>query len=230
LEKIEGFKQTYGEMIQFLTDIESLDLNMHEYCRSFPLKMFGFEEMHHGTLDMAKKLEEAVKKEDPKTTEAWKRTIAYFEAYLNSIYSLLQVITKITLIVYKTSKNQIQIEDMGDNFGCMVNYLRTKKTVDPEFTKYLDSNMEWYRIFKENRHKITHNGSNILMFDKDGKTMFVNFPKSESKLFDEASDKAGNVLFPDKTLKNLEDYLKKNIEDLFAFLAFYVKHFRTYLA
>lgn len=223
---MERLNHIYREIILFLTDIESLDLSMREYGLSFILKMFGFEEMHHRTLDKAKELEEALKKEDWKTTDlAWKQSIAYFEAYLNSLYSLLQVITKITLIVYQKSKNPIATENMGDDFGHVVNYLRTtNRTVDSEFTKYLDNKMGWYDIFKENRHKITHNGSAFFMFDTYGKAMFVNFPKRKSKLF----EKDGSVSFADKSLKNLEGYLTKNIEDLFDFLDFYVKHFRKW--
>lgn len=76
---MERLKHIYREMILFLTDIESLDLNMRKYGLSFILKMFGFEEMHHRILDKAKELEEALKKGNGTALDlAWKKSIAYF--------------------------------------------------------------------------------------------------------------------------------------------------------
>jgi len=229
---MERFKQIYQEMIAFLIDVKDIDPNMFEYGISFGLKMFGLEEMHRRTLEKVKELEEAQKKESAEakvilelggvyiakqTDLAWRKSIAYFEAYLNALYSLLQVITKITLIVYQKSKKPIATEKMGDNLGSLVNYLKNNKTVDSDFSTYIDGKMGWYEIFRSNRHKITHNGSAFLMFDPDGKVTFLDYPKTESKLLDQ-----------NKSIKNLEGYLIRSFEDLFDFLDFYVRHFRKW--
>jgi hypothetical protein len=229
---MERLKQIYNDVILFLTDIKGIDPDMFEYGISFGLKMFGLEEMHRRTLEKIKELEEAQKKESAgadvifglrgiyiarQTDLAWKKSIAYFEAYLNALYSLLQVITKITLIIYRKTKKPIATEQMGDNFGTLVNYLKNNKTIDTDFANYIDGKMGWYDIFRSNRHKITHNGSAFLMFDPDGKVTFLDYQKTESKLLDQT-----------KSIKNLADYLIKSFEDVFDFLDFYVKHFRKW--
>lgn len=163
--------------------IRDIDPKMLEYGISFKLKVSGLQEMYFGTIQNVKELEEAQKEEsaevraaidsgkvfpEAETGKAYVKSIACFEAYLNALYSLLQVVTKITLMIYQKSKNQIEREEMGDNFGKMFNYLKNvNRNVDSDFTIYLDQKMGWYEAFRNNRRKITHDGSVILLFTQN---------------------------------------------------------------
>lgn len=224
------YQQIFDEFNAFLVGIKDIDPNMFEYGVSFGLKVFALQEMHRKTLEKVKELEEVQKKENAEakvilqlggiyiaknTDMAWKKSIAYFEAYLNAIYSLLQVIARITLIIYQ--KKSIATGEMGDNFGSLKTYLKDHKRVDTDFTTHIETKMGWYTTFKNNRHKITHNGSAFLMFDENGEVTFLDYANTESKLLDQ-----------NKSIKNLESYLLKSFEDLFDFLDFYEKHFREW--
>lgn len=57
----------------------------------------------------------------PRTTRALYEAIAFFEVYLNSFYSLLQIIAKFTPFFYGENKDRIP----DKNFGGQVNFFVT---------------------------------------------------------------------------------------------------------
>jgi len=224
---MERPKQIYQEMISFLTDIQGIDPKMFGYGMSFSTKMFGFEMMHHATLKQIKELEQVYKKESSEgrnplyeTSKARNKSIVLFEAYLNALYSLLQIIGKITSCLYKKEKSRMSAKiakSFDENFGTLVDILKTHSNIDPDFSSYLKTNLGWYQTLTNNRHMITHEGSAFLGFTNDGKILFLDYPHRK---------KGFSWFDSNKSTKDLESYLASNFEDLIDFLDFYVKHFR----
>lgn len=176
--------QIFEDFNSFLLTIRGIDPRMFEYGISFNLKIFGLREMHLRTLDKAKELEEAQKRESVQaksvlesgavffakdTDKAYKDTIAYFEAYLNALYSLLQVITRISYLLYQTQGKPLPFEWDRITFGDLKSHFEQKPSHDPDFSSYVSQKMSWYSSFKNNRHKITHNGSALLLFTQMAK-------------------------------------------------------------
>jgi hypothetical protein len=217
---MESYKQVYQEMISLLTDSKSIDPKMFDYGMCFRSKMFSFEMMYRKTLKYIKELEEIYKKENAQgkilleeTGRAWNKSVAFFEAYLNAFYSLLQIIAKITPYFYGNEKSKIF--PSSTYFGRLIDYLKKHPNIDTDFSSYLNQRVRWYETLRNNRHMITHEGSAFLGFGQDGKIVFVDYPKKGFSWFQ-----------PNKSTKDLESYLTQSFADLFDFLDFYVKHFR----
>lgn len=149
-----------------------------------------------------------------RTSKAWNRTAACFEAYLNAFYSLLQIIAKITVCYYEREMSR---EHFGGYFGELIDFFKKKKnaSIDPDFSAYLTKNLGWYEVLRNNRHMITHEGTAFLGFEKDGTILFLDYPK---KGFDWDEQNKSN--------RELEGYLNQSFKDLFDFLDFYANHFR----
>ena len=229
------YQKIFDEFNAFLMSIRDINSSkILEYGISFNLKNLSLQEMYLGTLKNAERLEEAQKKESAEakiaiqsgignfpqteTSKAYVKSVAYFEAYLNTLYSLLQVLTKITLIIYQNSKKQIDTNSMGDNIGKLLDYLKNQnRDADSAFTSYIDQKMGWYQTFRNNRHKITHDGSALLFFTENGEIEFLDYPKNGAGFGNSNINKQG-----------LENYVKNRVNDVFDFLDFYVKHFREW--
>lgn len=213
---MERFKQIYYEALTLFNDVPRPQRKVG-YAMAFSSKMASFEIMYKETLKKVKTLESVAKEEKSEdkvamtsTTRAWYEAIAFFEAYLNSFYSLLQIIAKFTPLFYGKD------EDIPDvNFGEQVNFfVERDPKLDPEFSSYLTERLTWYKILRNNRHAITHRLSAFLGFDKDWRIVFIDYPK---KKFD---------WFGKKSTRDIERYLNHNFNDLFDFLEFYTQHFR----
>lgn len=212
---MEQFRRIYHETLMLFNDVLSSDKT--NYSMAFTSKMACFEIMHKETLKKVKNLETVAKEEKSedkvamtKTTRAWYEAIAFFEAYLNSFYSLLQIIAKFTPLFY--GKDEQLIPD--DNFGKQVNFFVTHPKLDTDFSSHLIDKLSWYKTLRNNRHAITHRVSAFLGFEKDGTIVFIDYPK---KKFD---------WFGKKSLREIERYLNQSFNDLFDFLEFYTQHFR----
>jgi len=219
---MDRYQKTYQEMVSLLTDFQAIDPRMFGYNMSFNSKAFSFEMMYRETLKRIRELEEIYKKESTQgkkvleeTGVAWSKSVAYFEAYLNAFYSLLQIIAKITLLFYKEPKMSSITKEWGDNFGKLIDFFKRNKSIDSQFSVYVDKNLGWYETLRNNRHMITHEGSAFLGFSKGGKILFLDYPKKGFNWFD-----------PNKSTKDLESYLSQSFENLFSFLDFYATHFR----
>lgn len=229
-ESMEKYRRIYQEMISLLNDSRTVDPKIFGYRMSFSIKMFSLEMMYRATLKKSKELEDVAKKEKAEgnvllkeTGKAWNKSIAFFEAYLNAFYSLLQIIAKITPYFYGKEKSKVLGETtkgFGDNFGQLINYLKNKSNIDPEFSSYLREKLEWYETLRNNRHMITHEGSAFLGFAQDGKILFIDYPHPK---------KGFSWFEPKKSTKGLQNYLNQSFNDLFEFLDFCVKHFRQRL-
>lgn len=217
---MESYRQVYQEMISLLIDSKSIDPKMLGYVMSFRSKMFSFEMMYRKTLKHIKELEEIYKRESAQgkilleeTGRAWNKSVAFFEAYLNAFYSLLQIIAKITPYFYGNEKSKIF--PSSKYFGRLIDYLKKHPSIDTDFSSYLKERVRWYETLRNNRHMITHEGSAFLGFGQDGKIIFIDYPEEGFSWFQ-----------PNKSTKDLESYLTQSFADLFEFLEFYVKHFR----
>lgn len=80
---------------------------------AFSIKMISLKVMYNHTLKKSKELEEVSKKEKTEpnvllkdTTRVWFETVAFFEAYLNAFYSLLQIIAKATPYFYEKEESE----------------------------------------------------------------------------------------------------------------------------
>ena len=213
---MERFRRIYLEALTLFNDIPSDKLG---YSMVFQSKMASFEIMHKEALRKARNLKTVMKEEGSEdkvamteTTKAWYGAIAFFEAYLNSFYSLLQIISKFTPLFY--SKDRDMIPD--DNFGTQVNFFVTENPkFDPELSSYLKDGLSWYKTLRDNRHAIAHRVSAFLGFEKDGTIIFRDYPpKKEFGWLDK------------KVFRGLEEYLDQSFNDLFDFLKFYTRHFR----
>jgi len=212
---MEQFKRIYYETLTLFNDVLTSD--KINYSMAFASKMACFEIMYRETLKKVKNLETVAKEEKSedkvamnKTTRAWYEATAFFEAYLNSFYSLLQIIAKFTPLFY--GKNRDIIPD--DNFGKQVNFFVTHPRFDVDFSSHLTDRLSWYKTLRDNRHAITHRLSAFLGFEKDWRIVFVDYPKKEFDWFGE------------KSFRDIEGYLDQSFNDLFDFLEFYTQHFR----
>lgn len=222
---MERYRQIYQEMLSLLGNLKSTDSKPFGYRMAFQAKMKSLEIMYFATLEKSKKLEVVAKKEMAEkkallkeTGKAWNETVAFFEAYLNAFYSLLQVIAKITPYFYEEEKSE-SLRKMASrfvyNFGKLMKYFKDNPNFDPEFSSYIATKLRWYEILRNNRHTITHQESAFLGFKEDGKIVFLDYPKKGFSWFKQK-----------KSTRELEDYLTRSFHDLFDFLGFYVKHFR----
>jgi len=198
-------------------------------CRiAFQTKMKSLEIMYSTTLKKSTELEVVAKKEKAEqkillkeTSRAWNETVAFFEAYLNAFYSLLQIIAKATPYFYeeKESKSLRKMaKTFGFNFGKLIQFLKDHPSFDPEFFSYIAEKLGWYEILSNNRNMITHEVTAFLGFKEDGTIMFLDYPK---RGFSWKKQK--------KSTRELKDYLARSFNDLFDFLDFFVKHFRQRL-
>jgi len=185
---------------------------------AFRAKMAGFEIMYRETIEKVKTLETAAREENSENKVAFTRTttaldeaIAFFEAYLNSFYSLLQIIAKFTPLFYEKSKEEIPERYFGDQ----VDFFVKNSEFDPDFSSYLAERLTWYKTLRNNRHAITHRLSAFLGFKEDGRVAFIDYPKREK------FDWLGK-----KEVREIEEYLNQSFNDLFDFLEFYARHFR----
>jgi hypothetical protein len=194
-----------------------LQSSKHDYSMTFHSKILSFQIMHEETIRRAKNLETVAKAERTenkvlmeRTTRALYEAIAFFEAYLNSFYSLLQIIAKITPLFYEKDGSVVP----DDTFGKQREYLIRHSEIDPDFSSYLERSLAWYGILKNNRHAITHRRSAFLGFEKDGRIVFIDYPKNDFDWSDE------------KSTRDIENHLNQSFYDFFDFLDFYVKHYR----
>lgn len=217
---MERSRRIYLEALTLFNDV-SIEVRVKiGYSMAFQSKMASFEIMYKEALKKAKNLETVVIEEMSenkialtKTTRALYDATAFFEAYLNSFYSLLQIIAKFTPLFYE--KNRDQIPD--ENFGMQVNYFVAENPkLDPEFSSFLkEARARWYETLRDNRNATTHRLSAFLAFEKDYTVLFRDYP----------SDREFDWLNK-KTYRKLEEYLDRSFNDLFDFLEFYTQHFR----
>ncbi len=138
--------------------------------------------------------------------------IAFFEAYLNAFYSLLQVIAKVTPYFYD-QKEKIP----NYSFERQSTYFLKNESIDPEYAQYLKSNMKWFDdLVVCNRHAISHNASVFLGFGEDG-IVFIHMPERRINYFESG-----------KPSKKLIEHISNNWNSLFDFLNFYTKHFSNF--
>ncbi len=213
--KTERFRRIYDEMRMLFADIQASEI--FDYRVALPFKMASFEIMHWEALKKAKHLETTAKKERAeekvlldKTTTSLYSAAASFEAYLNSFYSLLQIIAKFTPYFYGADKYRIPAR----YFGEQVNFFITNPDFDPEFSYYLAHRLRWYETLKNNRHAVTHRISAFLGFEKD-EVVFQDYPAEKSDLFGE------------KKFRDIRAYLVQSFDEFFDFIEFYVQHFRN---
>ena len=184
---------------------------------SFSSKFTSLEIIQKITLEKAGELFESYREEKSKPSifsEDLNRysneCIAFFEAYLNAFYSLLQIIGKVTS--YFFNSDELKKNVLDSDFGTQVNYFKEHPKTDYEYSRYL-ANMSWYKELIFNRHAITHNASAFLGFGKD-EVVFICMPKRRIDYFENG-----------KPSKKLIEYVSANWNSLFGFLDFYVNHF-----
>jgi len=196
--RLEGYEK--DDIIDFSSQVLG-------YTTDFESKMASFEIMHRYTLEKSKQLEIIAKEEKKQdkvlmteTSTSIYEVSAFFEAYLNAFYSLLQIIAKLTPFFYKKDIPKIKIQD--NSFGEQVDFFVNRSpTLDPEFSSYLSSMLlGWYKVLRENRHAITHRAAIFIGFEKDGSIVFLDPPKNEDKRY---------WLKTNKPNKSLENYQKK---------------------
>ena len=215
---MKRFRRIYYEALTLFGDVTRAHADTFGYSMVFSSKMVSFEIMYREILKKLKNLESVMKEEESeqkvaftRTTTALDEAIAFFEAYLNSFYSLLQIIAKFTPLFYE--KSEVKVPD--DHFGEQVDFFITKHPeLDPKFSSYLRDNLTWYKTLRNNRHAITHRLSAFLGFKKDGTVVFIDYPKKKFDWFD------------NKVLIQIEKYLDQSFNDFFDFLEFYAHYFR----
>ncbi len=214
LSKIQGFTQ------EELGDYRS---QLFQYKLAFTSKFASLEIMHHYTLDRCKVLPKTLENEKKirivltETTLNINEVEAFFEAYLNAFYSLLQVLAKFTPFFYKKEFPNIQIID--ENFGKQIEFFRINKDVpDEKFSKYVENELyPWYKTLKEYRHAITHRAAIFVGFEQDDSIVFLKPPEEDETNF---------WFKKNKPSVRMVNYVKETFQNLFKFLEFYVNHFR----
>ena len=221
---MEQKRRIYYDTYSLIRNLEAINPKLFGYGMSFLIKLRSVETMYNTTLTRSKELEATYREESKGetiiargTTDAWYETIAYFEGYLNAFYSLLQITAKVTPFFYEKQKLKLLERKLGfaDNFGNLVNFLSENSDFDPELSSYLEAKLDWYKILRNNRHMITHEGSAFLGFGEDGGIMFIDYPRKGFSWFKKK-----------KSTRELENYMEQSFNSLFEFLDFYVNHFR----
>lgn len=183
---------------------------------SFSSKFTSLEIMQEITLEKAEKLFESYKEEKSKPSvfsENLNRysneCIAFFEAYLNAFYSLLQIIGKVT--PYFFNSDELKRNVLEGYFERQFTHFKKHPETDYEYSDYL-ANMSWHKELIFNRHAITHNASAFLGFGKD-EVVFIHMPKKRIDYFENG-----------KPTRKLIEYISANWNSLFDFLDFCVNH------
>ena len=137
ISKMEGFTKE---------ELDDYHSQLFQNKIDFTSKFASLEIMRHYTLDRCKTL--------PKTLENEKKTSialidttfnlnevqAFFEAYLNAFYSLLQVLARFTSFFYKKEFPNVKIND--ENFGSQLDFFRQNKELPDEvFSKYVENEL-----------------------------------------------------------------------------------------
>lgn len=215
---MQRFRRIYLKTLALFNDVPSDSRVRFGYSMTFQSKMASFDIMYKEAVWKVRNLETVVRGEVSeekiamiKTTKAMYEAISFFEAYLNSFYSLLQIIAKFTPFFYGEDRDMIP----DNNFGTQKNFFVKNPKVDPDFSSYLIDELSWYKTLRDNRHAITHRLSAFLGFEKDYTVIFLDYPKK--KEYDWSSS---------KSFRKAEGYLDKSYSDLFCFLEFYTQHFR----
>jgi len=100
--------------------------------------------------------------------------IAFFKAYLNAFYSLLQIIGKILPYFYEENTAK---HIPTANFGKQLTHFKEHPEIDHEYVNYLKNNMGWYYELVCNRHAISHNVSAFLGFGEND-VVFIHMKKN----------------------------------------------------
>jgi hypothetical protein len=204
------------EKIEILDDLDGIQIN-------FPSKIVALDIMRINTIKSSKKLQNVFNKERNENKirmggigRAIDETNAFFEAYLNALYSTLQIIAKLTPYFYKDYSPSITMKCRY--FSEQIKWLRDNGNADQEYLSYIENNLDsWYNTFSNYRNAITHRASFFIGFEKDGSIVFLKPPEETEKLYWIKSGKPSDIL---------EKYVNKSFQDFFNFLEFYFKHFR----
>lgn len=145
------------------------------------------------------------------TTSSLYECIAFFEAYLNSFYSFMQMIAKVTPYFYDIKMMMKKIPERY--FREQMEHFINNPTIDAEYSEYLKKNMKWYTELERNRHAISHNVSAFLGFGKE-EVEFIQMQKKRIDFFESG-----------KPCKKMEEYVQANWNSLLDFLEFYVNCF-----
>jgi len=155
-------------------------VQLQGYQSYFETKMAGLEIMRRNTIEKLKTLERIP--EGEYAGEAMDETAAFFEAYLNAAYSLLEIIAKFTPFFYRQSVSQTPITDYS--FVKQATFFRNGGSrIDPEYSDYLSNKLwSWYKVLRDNRDAITHRAAVYIAFREDGSVRFLTPPKREEWL------------------------------------------------
>lgn len=212
--------KSYDQIRNLVSKVERLSPRLSNLGLgySFDTKMQCLEIMQKYALERIRDLFEAYKKEKKSVHlkdigRLLGESIAFFEAYLNAFYSLLQIIGKMTPYFFDRKRLEKSIPD--DSFAKQVVYFMKNPNVDPEYSSYLKNNLTWHDDLMNNRHAITHNVSAFLGFGKR-EIVFIHMPKRRIDFFEHG-----------KPTKELERYISNNWDSLFRFFSFYVEHFSS---
>ena len=218
---MKSYKETYSRTRNLLSKVERSSPRLFNLgiVYSFDTKIRCLKIMQKYTLERIRELFKAYEKEKENsiylkdTTRLLHEGIAFFEAYLNAFYSLLQIIGKVTPYFYDKRKLMKSIPD--DYLAKQISYFVNNPDVDPEYSSYLRTNMTWHDELMSNRHAITHNVSAFLGFG-EREIVFIDMPKRRIDFFENG-----------KPTKKLEEYVLNNWNSLFKFFSFYVEHFSS---
>jgi len=217
---MKSHKKIYGEIRNLVSKVQRLSPHLLNLglVYSFHTKIRCLDIMQKYTLERIRELFKASEKEKNSiylkdTSRLLDEGIAFFEAYLNAFYSLLQIIGKITPYFYDKTKLKQSIPD--DYFTKQISYFVDSPNVDPEYSGYLKNRMKWHDELMNNRHAITHNVSAFLGFG-ESEIVFIHMPKKRIDFFENG-----------KPTKKLEEYILNNWNSLFEFFNFYVEHFSS---
>lgn len=217
MERLRTIFQTMQARIERL---ESSNPEIFDIGMSFSSKFQSLEIMYRESLKKTKNLEIAQKKESAEvkilmaeTTKARGEAIAFFEAFLNAFYSLLQIIAKIIPYFYE-GEVQETLKNQSKYFGTLRSYLKDNPEIDSDLSTYFKDKTGWYETLVNNRHMITHKGTAFLGFEKNGRIVFIDYPRN-----------GFHWLLPQKETKLLEKYLTESFCDLFNFLEFLANHY-----
>lgn len=214
ISKMEGFTKE---------ELDNYHSQLFQNKISFTSKFASLEIMHHYTLDKCKVLPKTLENEKQKRIVLTETTLnineveAFFEAYLNAFYSLLQILAKFTPFFYKKDFPNIQM--CNENFGSQIEFFRIKKDFpDEKFSTYMKNELySWYKTLKEYRHAITHRSAIFVGFEQDDSIVFLKPPEG---------DETNYWFKKNKPSVRMVNYVNDSFQNLFKFLEFYVNHFR----
>jgi len=188
------------------------DLELLIYGQSFRDKLVGVRLMYSLCKEATETLPKIVAEERRERKVVMNKTgncraaaAAYLESFLYFILGAFDILASITIYLYPRDQKALSKRYFKDQ---MYNFIESN--INPNYAKLLSKNKDWILKVSKNRDALAHKASASLLFEEDGRVMFV-----DRKPFDKPTEKKDYVdllAFLDITYKNVYDFIESYVD------------------